>query len=183
MLYIAIYLTAVPTITDKDVAQPSSVKHAGTGAIVFIYISGFGWALGWNSIQFIIGAEIFPIRVRAVATSMIMSFHYATQYGNSKAVPLMLLDSALSPKGTFWLFAVITLMGLAFITFFLPETAGKSLESMDEMFNLPWYIIGRKGAALTARRGSVAEPHAVGDVENGDLNSNASLREAGKNER
>lgn len=48
MLYIAIYLTAVPTITEGQV-QSQAAKHAGTGAIVFIYFSGVGWALGWNS--------------------------------------------------------------------------------------------------------------------------------------
>ncbi|KAH6713619.1 hexose transporter protein [Leptodontidium sp. MPI-SDFR-AT-0119] len=166
MLYIAIYLTAVPGISSGEV-QSGTAKHAGTGAIVFIYFSGVGWALGWNSIQYLIGAEIFPLRVRSLGTSMIMCFHFANQYGNSKAVPLMLLDGApgLSPKGTFWFFSAVTLLGLGFVWFFLPETAGKSLEGMDEMFNLPWYTIGRNGAALTAGKGSVSEAMALGDSE------------------
>lgn len=79
----------------------------------------------------------------------------------------MLLDGApgLSPKGTFWFFSAVTLLGLGFVWFFLPETAGKSLEGMDEMFNLPWYTIGRNGAALTAGKGSVSEAMALGDSE------------------
>jgi hypothetical protein len=76
VLYIAIYLTAVPTIKTS--------RHAGTGAIVFIYLSGVGWALGWNSIQYLIGAEMFPLRVRALGSSMTMCFHFVNQYGNSK---------------------------------------------------------------------------------------------------
>jgi hypothetical protein len=36
---------------------------------------------------------------------------------------------------------------------------------MDELFNLPWHIIGRKGAALTAGKGSVAEAMVLGDSE------------------
>ncbi|PBP19133.1 quinate permease [Diplocarpon rosae] len=167
MLYIAIYLTAVPSITDTSKTQSSVAKHAGTGAIVFIYFSGVGWALGWNSIQYLIGAEIFPLRVRSLGTSMIMTFHFANQCGNSKAVPLMILDGApgLSPKGTFWFFAAVTLLGLGFVWFFLPETAGKSLEGMDEMFNLPWYVIGRRGAEMTRGSGSVAEAMAAGGLE------------------
>ncbi len=98
---------------------------------------------------------------------MIMCFHFVNQYGNSKAVPLMLINGApgLSPNGTFWFFSAVTLLGLGFVWFFLPETAGKSLEGMDEMFNLPWHIIGRKGATLTAGKGSVAEAMAMGDSE------------------
>lgn len=166
MLYIAIYLTAVPTITSGK-AQSAMARHAGTGAIVMIYFSGVGWALGWNSIQYLIGAEIFPLRVRSLGTSMIMCFHFVNQYGNSKAVPLMLIDGApgLSPSGTFWFFSAVTLLGLGTVWFFLPETAGKSLEGMDELFNLPWQLIGRKGADLTAGQGSVAEAMARGDTE------------------
>ena len=90
---------------------------------------------------------------------MIMCFHFVNQYGNSKAVPLMLLSKApgLTPQGTFWFFAAVTLISLAYVWFFVPETAGKSLEGMDELFSLPWYIIGRKGAKLTEGKGSVAE--------------------------
>ncbi|KAL3426753.1 MFS quinate transporter [Phlyctema vagabunda] len=164
MLYVAIYLTAVPSITEGE-APSGMAKHAGTGAIVFIYFSGVGWALGWNSIQYLIGAEIFPLRVRSLGTSMIMTFHFVNQYGNSKAVPLMLLETSMKPQGTFWFFAIVTLLGLAFTWFFLPETAGKSLEGMDELFNLPWHLIGRKGAQLTDGRGSVAEALAKGDTE------------------
>ena len=166
VLYVAIYLTAVPEITKSKTLSPAA-KHAGTGAIAMIYFSGVGWALGWNSIQYLIGAEIFPLRVRSLGTSMIMCFHFVNQYGNSKAVPLMILTKypGLSPNGTFWFFSAVTLLGLVFVWFFLPETAGKSLEGMDELFNLPWHSIGRKGAQLTEGKGSVAEAMARGDME------------------
>lgn len=154
MLYIAIYLTAVPSV-QTGAALKGSAKHAGTAAIVSIYLSGVGWALGWNSIQYLIGAEIFPLRVRALGSSITMCFHFVNQYGNSKAVPLMLLS--LKPQGTFWFFAAVTIVGLGWVWFFLPETAGRSLEGMDELFNLPWHVIGRKGAKMTEGMGSLAE--------------------------
>jgi len=182
MLYIAIYLTVVPSITSGKV-QSSSAKHAGTGAIAFIYFSGVGWALGWNSIQYLIGAEIFPLRVRSLGVSLIMCFHFVNQYGNSKAVPLMLLSSSpgLSPRGTFWFFSVVTLLGLGFVWFFLPETAGKSLEGMDELFSLPWTVIGRKGAELTAGKGSVSEAMTgAGDAEKGDIETEERVEDASK---
>jgi hypothetical protein len=164
MLYIAVYLTAVPTIEDGKVTT-GAAKRAGTGAIVAIYLSGAGWALGWNSIQYLINAEIFPLRVRSLGSSMVMCIHFVNQYGNSKAVPLMLVQSALKPQGTFWFFSAVTLIGLAWAWFFLPETAGKSLEAMDEMFSLPWYIIGRKGAEMTKGSGGTAEAYQTDNIE------------------
>ncbi|ODH16885.1 hypothetical protein ACO22_06327 [Paracoccidioides brasiliensis] len=164
MLYVAIYLAVIPSIEGGFKPEGHS-KRAGTAAIVCIYVSGVGWALGWNSIQYLINAEIFPLRVRALGTSMVMCFHFANQYGNSKAVPTMLLDTAMKPYGTFFFFAAVTLMGLAWMWFFLPETTGKSLEAMDEMFSFPWYTIGRKGAKLTAGSGHAEGYYNAGDTE------------------
>lgn len=50
MLYVAIYFAIVPSI--KDGFKPEGhTKRAGTAAIISIYVSGVGWALGWNSVQ------------------------------------------------------------------------------------------------------------------------------------
>lgn len=61
----------------------------------------------------------------------------------------MLLPSSqggITPAGTFWTFSAITIFGGFWAWFFIPETAGRSLESMDKLFTLKWYQIGRKGA-------------------------------------
>ncbi|RDW80245.1 putative quinate permease [Coleophoma cylindrospora] len=146
MAYIASFLTAVPPYEDR--VYTASQKHASTGAIVMIYISGFGWAMGWNSMQYLLNAEIYPLRIRAISSSLVMCFHFVNQYGNSRAVPNMLLSTSkggLGSAGTFWLFTAITLIGGAWAWFFIPETAGRSLEGMDRLFTLRWWQIGRYG--------------------------------------
>jgi hypothetical protein len=154
MLYMAIFLLIDTGISDGE-PQTASQKHAAMGAIVMIYFSGFGWALGWNSIQYLINSEIYPLRLRALGGSLAMTFHFVNQYGNSKAVPLMFLG--MTYGGTMLFFSCVTAIGLVWVWFFLPETSGKSLESLDEMFKLPWYLIGRKGAELTKGMGGVSE--------------------------
>jgi len=185
MIYIAAFLTAVPKLgTVAKFVLPKSQKGAGTGAIVMIYISGVGWALGWNSMQYLLTAELFPLRIRAVSTSIIMCFHFANQYGNTRAVPNRLLPKAtggINPSGTFWFFAVVTVVGGVWVWFTLPETAGRDLESMDRLFNLPWYKIGiygneaaeeedanltEKEAAMGNERGIVRQISVVETVEN-----------------
>ncbi|KAJ6153555.1 Major facilitator superfamily domain general substrate transporter [Penicillium chermesinum] len=126
-------------------------------AISMIYVAGFltavpqmgivdGFTLPEN--KYLLTAELFPLRIRAFATSLAMTLHFANQYGNSRAVPNMLLSvskGGLSPKGTFWFFSAVTVLGGAWVWFSVPETAGRSLESMDRLFSLPWYKIGRHG--------------------------------------
>ncbi|KAI1484559.1 general substrate transporter [Biscogniauxia mediterranea] len=149
MLYIAGFLTAVPELgLESDYVLPEYEAGPSRGAIAMIYISGFGWALGWNSMQYLLTAELFPLRIRALSTSVAMTLHFANQYGNSRAVPNMLLpesEGGISPKGTFWCFAAITIIGGVWVWFFVPETAGRSLESMNRLFELPWHKIGLHG--------------------------------------
>ncbi|KAK2599469.1 hypothetical protein N8I77_011222 [Diaporthe amygdali] len=149
MIYVAGFLTGVPELGQVDDYELTpSEKGPSTGAIFMIYLSGFGWALGWNSMQYLLTAELFPLRIRALATSIAMTAHFANQYGNSRALPNMLLPTSsggISPAGTFWCFAAVTIVGGFWVWFFVPETAGRSLESMDRLFTLPWYKIGLNG--------------------------------------
>lgn len=149
MIYVAGFLTGVPELgLVEDYELTSNETGPSKGAIFMIYLSGFGWALGWNSMQYLLTAELFPLRIRALATSIAMTAHFANQYGNSRALPNMLLPTSsggISPAGTFWCFGAVTILGGAWVWFFVPETAGRSLESMDRLFALPWYKIGLHG--------------------------------------
>ena len=54
-------------------------------------------------------------------------------------------------------FATITFIGGIWVWFCIPELAGKSLEAIDAVFELPWYLIGRKGKELTKDQGGAVE--------------------------
>lgn len=111
-----------------------------------IYLSSFGWAMGWNGIQYLLNAEIY--RIRAISSSLIMMLHFANQYGANCAVPEMLLPSyqgGMGPAGSFWFFTALTIFSGLWAWFSIPETAGLSLEGMDRLFTLRWYQIGRFG--------------------------------------
>lgn len=50
MVYVAAFLTSTPQLGQVEGFHvPASKVGIGKGAIAMIYISGFGWALGWNS--------------------------------------------------------------------------------------------------------------------------------------
>ena len=145
ILYFAIFLTIVPEASE-GADLTGSRGRAGKGAMAALYLSGVGWTMGFNSIQYLLGSEIFPLHIRSFAQSAIMVLHFANQYGNSKALPKMMLT--MNNYGAFYFFFAVMLVSLVWAWFFIPEVAGRSLESMEEIFNLPWYLIGRKGAEL-----------------------------------
>lgn len=149
MTYVARFLPAVPDMGVADGYKvPTDKIGASKGTVAMIYVLGIGWALGWNSMQYLLTAELFPLRIRALATSMAIALHFVNQYGSSRAVPNMLLPPArggISSQGTIWFFAVVTILGGVWIWFSLPEAAGRTLESMDRLFALPWYKVGLQG--------------------------------------
>jgi MFS family permease len=72
MIYIAAFLTDTPEMgVDDSYILPESKKGSSRGAIAMIYISGVGWALGWNSMQYLLtehgndAALCEPVRERA----------------------------------------------------------------------------------------------------------------------
>lgn len=88
-MYIAVFLSVESFSTDEN---SNSLKGAAIGAVISMYFVGIGWAMGWNSIQYVINAEIFPLRVRSAGSSLLMCFHYANRYGISKV--LLICSSA-----------------------------------------------------------------------------------------
>jgi hypothetical protein len=87
----------------------------GTSSDAIAFLAWFNWAFGWNSMQYLLTAELFPLRIRGIATSISVTPHLANQNGNSRAALNMLLSTdqgGLTPKGTFWLFAAITTLGV-----------------------------------------------------------------------
>lgn len=145
-LYFAIFMTVVPEAANEDVVLTGSKANAARGALAALFLSGCGWTMGFNSIQYLLGSEIFPLNIRSFAQSAVMVLHFANQYGNSKALPKMMI--AMQPYGAFYLFSGVLAIALFWAWFCIPEVAGRSLESMEEIFNLPWYLIGRKGPEL-----------------------------------
>lgn len=73
MLYMALFLVIDTDVGEEGATQSPSQESAAKGAIAMIYVSGFGWALGWNSIQYLINSEIYPLRLRAIGGSFAMS--------------------------------------------------------------------------------------------------------------
>jgi Sugar (and other) transporter len=98
-------------------------------AFVWIYIINFAYS--WGPGSWILIAEIFPISIRAKGTSIGASANWMNNFAIAFMVPPMLENIT---WGTYIFFAVWTFAGGAYIYFFVPETKGKTLEEMDQVF-------------------------------------------------
>ncbi|KAK4899543.1 hypothetical protein LTR27_003276 [Elasticomyces elasticus] len=106
-------------------------KAAGWAAVAMIwfYIANFGYS--WGPASWTLIAEIFPLSIRAKGSSIAASSNWMNNFIIAFITPPML--KAIT-WGTYIFFAAWLLLGGLFVYFFLPETAGRTLEEMDAAF-------------------------------------------------
>jgi len=94
------------------------------------------FSVGLAPIPFVIAAEIFPQQLRDIFTSISVS----TYYSMTAIVTLIFgeLYPVIGIKYVFVLFGVMSVGGLLFVVFLVPETKTRTPETMHELFSEPW---------------------------------------------
>ncbi len=111
------------------------------GTCYFFHVSGFFmvilvvtaiacYAMSLGPITWVLLAEIFPNRVRGVAMATCTFALWTACFLLTYTFPI--LNSLLGSSGTFWIYAFICIAGFVFFLFKLPETKGKSLETLEK---------------------------------------------------
>lgn len=77
LVYIAIFMTVWDAAGKPESANS---LRAAKGSVAALYVTGVGYAFGWNCVQYLLNAEILPAEVRTLGTSLLMSVHYANKF-------------------------------------------------------------------------------------------------------
>ncbi|CEP15143.1 hypothetical protein [Parasitella parasitica] len=113
-------------------ASGTQVGAKGYVAMVCIYIFAVGYEFSWGPIVWVVCSEIYPTRIRAMALSLTTAFNWAMNATIAKVTPIMIANITF---GTYFFFGSMAVVMGVFAFVFLPETRGRSLEEMDELFN------------------------------------------------
>ena len=105
---------------------PSSV----TLVTLCCFISGF--SLGLGPIPWLIMSEIFPTKVRGVASGIATQVNWLGVFIVIKFYDDM--TASMHFYGTYWFFAAVCFLCVIYVFVFLPETKGKTLEEVEELF-------------------------------------------------
>lgn len=96
-------------------------------ACLVIYVLGF--SIGFGPIPWLMLGEILPSKIRSTAAALATGLNWTCAFIVTKTFHS--ISEAIHMHGTLWMFAVICLIGLFFVIFFVPETRGKSLEEIE----------------------------------------------------
>ncbi|KAK3180160.1 hypothetical protein K4F52_008462 [Lecanicillium sp. MT-2017a] len=133
--------------SQKDVND--GYKIAG---VVFLFVFNTFFAIGWLGMTWLYPAEITPLRTRAPANALSTSANWIFNF-----LVVMITPVAFGSikHHTYTVFAVINAFMVPSVYFFFPETAYRSLEEMDGIFQ---QVSGLKGA-LDVVHVARNEPH------------------------
>ena len=155
-------------------AHPSESTSIAPAAVAMLFLFNLCYAATWGTVAFLIPTEIFPSEMRAQGNGFGIT-GWAIGVGWTVLVNPIMFASLESR--TYFLFAGLNLLWIPIVFLFYPETADRSLESIDAMFatSSPFYSkmeaaykANGNGDVLAARGKSA---HVGGKVADVDIDS------------
>jgi SP family arabinose:H+ symporter-like MFS transporter len=114
----------------------------GSGVAILIFVMSFvaGHAVGNGVACWVIISEIYPTKVRGRAMSIATTALWLVGYLGNQLFPVM--QKNLGSDGTFWCFSGGALLTIILVGWLVPETKGRSLEEITEIWAQPATISG-----------------------------------------
>lgn len=95
---------------------------------VLVFIASFAMSIG--PIGWLFASEVFPGRIRGRAMSLASFTIWVSTFIVAQTFPM--LNDGIGASNTFWIYAGVSLFGLFFVMFLVPETKGKTLEQIEQ---------------------------------------------------
>ncbi|RAJ10245.1 SP family xylose:H+ symportor-like MFS transporter [Arenibacter echinorum] len=115
------------------------LEVSGLTAVVFmlIYIACFG--ISWGPVVWVLLSEIFPNKIRGKVMAIAVAAQWISNYIVSWTFPMMDKNTYLLEKFhhgfSYWIYGLMSLLAMYFVWKYVPETKGKSLEEMEEIWD------------------------------------------------
>ncbi len=105
-------------------------------ACMMLYVASF--AMSWGPVTWVLLSEIFPNKIRGKAMAIAVAAQWISNYLVSLTFPMMddntYLTEYFNHGFAYWIYGVMSLLAMIFVWKFVPETKGKTLEEMEEIW-------------------------------------------------
>ena len=109
------------------------VHSRGIHMLVLVVAAIGCYAMSLAPVTWVVISEIFPNRIRGAAMSVAVTALWVASFILTYTFPLF--NHVLGAATTFWIYAGVCVAGFFFIKARLPETKGKTLEQIEELWN------------------------------------------------
>ncbi|MFD0837468.1 D-xylose transporter XylE [Mariniflexile aquimaris] len=114
------------------------MESVGFGALIFMLIYVASFAMSWGPVCWVLLSEIFPNKIRGRALAVAVAAQWISNYLVSWTFPMMDKNSYLLEKFNhgfaYWIYGIMGLLAMFLVWKFVPETKGKTLEELEEVW-------------------------------------------------
>lgn len=114
-----------------SISALSYFEIIGISTLVFIIIYTASFMMSWGPICWVLISEIFPNKIRGKAVAIAVAAQWAANYFISSTYPAMM---EFSGSLTYGFYGFMSILSLIFVWKMVPETKGKTLEEMEELW-------------------------------------------------
>lgn len=111
----------------------------GIAALVFMLIYVASFAMSWGPVCWVLLSEIFPNKIRDRALALAVAAQWISNYLVSWTFPMMDKNSYLIEKFNhgfaYWIYGIMGVLAAILVWKFVPETKGKTLEEMENLWD------------------------------------------------
>ncbi|CAO1618652.1 unnamed protein product [Sympodiomycopsis kandeliae] len=121
---------------------PADDGHARVaGVATFIFLFAIAYALSEGPVPYAYCSEVFPVaqREQGMAFGVAITLFFATVL----SITFFRIQAAFGNLGSFGLYAGFNIVALILIFLFLPETKGRTLEELDQVFSVPTRVFAK----------------------------------------
>ena len=117
MLFMIVFAAGIDKMTDSSFSYANAVIN---------------YLLGYGQVPWTINAEIFTQEAKETASSIAFTFNWFCAFLVTKFFPD--LEALIGPDATYFTFAAVCVIGVAYVAVFVPETKGCHPTSLKERF-------------------------------------------------
>ncbi|MFV0365902.1 MAG: MFS transporter [Mangrovibacterium sp.] len=103
----------------------------GMSTLVFMIIYTASFMMSWGPVCWVLVSELFPNAIRGKATAIAVAFQWVANFLISSTFPAM---AEFSTGGTYMFYGLMSFISFIFVWKMVPETKGKTLEEMEELY-------------------------------------------------
>ena len=112
----------------------------GNWVLPFLLLFMASFSISWGPIVWVLLSEIFPNKIRSLAIAISVFIQWVANFVVTQVFPSLVENQCLRDNFNgafpFYLFSIICLFSIFFINKYLPETKNKSLEEINELWNI-----------------------------------------------
>ena len=115
------------------------LNSVGLGSLIFMLLYTASFAMSWGPVTWVLLSEIFPNRIRG-AMSIAVAAQWIANFMISWTFPMMNDSTWLNDKFNhgfaYWIYGIMGILAALFMWKIVPETKGKTLEEMEDLWNV-----------------------------------------------